>query len=88
MTHALIHFEVFVVDTRPHVYLSTLSEPYNSSAGKGKQMMIGGSKSKTAFTDGYFEKKFDRIMEVKKQRIYKCRWHPCWGIEQRDITSL
>ena len=27
--------------------------------------MIGGSKSKTAFTDGYFEKKFDRIMEVK-----------------------
>lgn len=28
-------------------------------------MMIGGSKSKTAFMDGYFEKKFDRIMEVK-----------------------
>ena len=40
------------------------TEPYNSSAGKGKQMMIGGSKSKTAFVDGYFEKKFDRIMEV------------------------
>ena len=29
-------------------------------------MMVGGSKSKTAFMDGYFEKKFDRIMEVKK----------------------
>ena len=47
------------------MYLYTLPEPYNSSASKGKQMMIGGSKSKTAFMDGYFEKKFDRIMEVR-----------------------
>ena len=44
-------------------------EPYNSSAGKGKQMLIGGSKSKTAFVDGYFEKKFDRIMEVREYKL-------------------
>ena len=30
-------------------------------------MLIGGSKSRTAFMDGYFEKKFDRIMEVRIQ---------------------
>ena len=44
-------------------YTHTL-EPYIDSASKGKQMMIGGTKSKTANQDGYFEKKFDRIMEV------------------------
>ena len=39
-------------------------EPYNDSAGKGKQMMIEGAKSKTALQIGYFGKTFDRIMEV------------------------
>jgi len=36
----------------------------DGTAGKGKQMMVGGTKSKTAFQDGYFRKNFDRIMEV------------------------
>ena len=56
---------------------SVLSEPYNSSAGEGKQMLIEGSKTRTAFMDGYFEKKFDRIMEVridrKRDRIMEVR---------------
>ena len=54
-----LHFKICVY-TPAHTH----TEPYNSSASKGKQMMIGGSKSKTAFVDGYFEKKFNRIMEV------------------------
>ena len=44
-------------------YVPPTGKPYNDSASKGKQMLIGGSKSKTAFVDGYFDKKFDRIME-------------------------
>ena len=55
----------------------TLTEPYNGSASKGKQMMIGGSKSKTAFMDGYFEKKFDRIMEVNKKLTNSTMCHLC-----------
>ena len=54
------------------------TEPYNSSAGKGKQMMIGGSKSKTAFVDGYFEKKFDRIMEVISIVVFCHLVYPLW----------
>ncbi len=41
-------------------------EPYNESAGKGKQMMLGGTKSKTALQTGYFGKSFDRVMEVSE----------------------
>ena len=40
------------------------AEPFNESASKDKQMLIEGAKSKTAFQDGYFSKKFDRVMEV------------------------
>ena len=36
--------------------------------------MIGGSKSKTAFVDGYFEKKFDRIMEVSLAMAHTCKY--------------
>lgn len=43
-----------------------IAEPFNASASKGKQMMLDGTKSKTAAQDGYFDKKFDRIMEVGK----------------------
>lgn len=41
-------------------YVPPSGKAFNASAGKGKQMMIGGTKSKTA---GYFGKTFDRIME-------------------------
>ena len=47
-----------------HSHAHTHTEPYNDSAGKGKQMMVGGTKSKTAFQTGYFGKSFDRVMEV------------------------
>ena len=44
--------------------LPTTTEAFNATAGKGKQMMIGGTKSKTALQTGYFGKTFDRVMEV------------------------
>ena len=37
--------------------------PFNVSAYKGRQMMVGSTKSKTAYQTGYFGKTFDRIME-------------------------
>ena len=37
---------------------------FNESAMKGKQMLIGGTKAKTATQSGYFGKSFDRIQEV------------------------
>lgn len=32
-------------------------------AYKGRQMMVGSTKSKTAYQTGYFGKTFDRVME-------------------------
>ena len=37
--------------------------PFNLSAYKGRQMMVGSTKSKTAYQTGYFGKTFDRVME-------------------------
>ena len=51
--------------TLTHTHTHTHTEPYNESAGKGKQMTVGGSKPKTASQDGYFGKSFDRVMEVQ-----------------------
>ena len=36
--------------------------PFNVAASKGKQMLPGGSKSKSAMQAGYFDKNFQRIM--------------------------
>ena len=46
------------------LYLFIAAEPFNESASKSKQFLMEGTKSKTAFQDGYFSKKFDRVMEV------------------------
>ena len=49
-------------------------------AYKGRQMMVGSTKSKTAYQTGYFGKTFDRIMEgeaysdpVKRRRQGKLK---------------
>ena len=45
--------------------VSTLhTEVFNESAAKGKQMVIGGTKSKTASQSGYFDATFSRILQV------------------------
>ncbi|XP_064613219.1 cilia-and flagella-associated protein 96-like isoform X1 [Liolophura sinensis] len=36
---------------------------FNTSAGKGKQMLPGGSKERSALQAGYFDNKFQRILE-------------------------
>ncbi|KAK3722098.1 hypothetical protein QZH41_019843 [Actinostola sp. cb2023] len=36
---------------------------FNTAAHKGKQILPGGSKTKSSIQDGYFDKKFNRIME-------------------------
>ena len=36
---------------------------FNEPAGKGKQMLPGGSKDKSAKQDGYFAEKYGRVME-------------------------
>ena len=38
---------------------------FNQSAAKGKQILPGGSKSRTALQTGYFSDKFTRIMEAE-----------------------
>ena len=40
------------------------AEAFNESAAKGKQMVIGGTKSKTASQSGYFDATFNRILQV------------------------
>ncbi|XP_005090248.1 UPF0602 protein C4orf47 homolog isoform X2 [Aplysia californica] len=51
---------------------------FNDAAGKGKQMLPGGSKDKSARQDGYFSEKFNRVMDgeaysdpVKLRRRYR-----------------
>jgi len=56
------------------------TKAFNVSAYKGKQMLPGGSKTRTAGQGGYFSEKFTRIMEaeaysdpVKMRRQYKLK---------------
>ena len=51
-----------LLSVRLSVCLS-VAEPFNASAYKGRQMMVGSTKSKTAYQTGYFGKTFDRVME-------------------------
>ena len=36
---------------------------FNEAAGRGKQMLPGGRKSKSALPSGYFSDKFSRVLE-------------------------
>ena len=36
---------------------------FNEAAGKGKQMLPGGSKTRSALQMGYFNDKYNRVME-------------------------
>lgn len=45
------------------LFLSSVSEPFNESAHKAKQMLPGGSKTISALQAGYFDEKFARVME-------------------------
>jgi len=54
------------------------SGSFNEAAGKGKQMLPGGSKDRSAKQDGYFSEKFTRVMDgeaytdpVKRRRQYR-----------------
>lgn len=53
---------------------------FNLAAHKGKQMLPGGSKTRSALQAGYFDQKFNRIMEgeafsdpVKRRRQQKLK---------------
>nr|CAB3227129.1 UPF0602 protein C4orf47 homolog [Phallusia mammillata] len=48
-------------DKYPKVHVSSL--PFNDSAYKGKHMLPGGSKTRSALQAGYFDSQFKRIME-------------------------
>lgn len=43
-------------------YTNVNNKPFNDVAHKGKQMLPGGSKTKSALQAGYFDKNFNRIM--------------------------
>jgi len=43
-------------------YVNPNNKPFNVAAHKGKQMLPGGTKCKTALQSGYFDKTFNRIM--------------------------
>ncbi len=44
-------------------YFFFIPEPFNVNASKGKQMLPGGSKTKSALQSGYFDKSFVRTLE-------------------------
>lgn len=44
-------------------YVPPGSKSFNQAAGKGKQMLIGGTKDRSALQHGYFREKFDRVYE-------------------------
>uniref|UniRef100_A0A8D0H713 Cilia-and flagella-associated protein 96 n=1 Tax=Sphenodon punctatus TaxID=8508 RepID=A0A8D0H713_SPHPU len=44
-------------------YASQFSRPFNEAASKNKQMLLGGSKEKSALQAGYFEPQFVRLFE-------------------------
>ncbi|XP_074648316.1 cilia-and flagella-associated protein 96-like [Tubulanus polymorphus] len=46
-------------------YKSRNASSFNEAAGKGKQMLPGGSKTRSSRQDGYFADKFNRIMEAE-----------------------
>lgn len=48
-------------DKYPKVHLESL--PFNAAAYKGKHMLPGGSKGRSALQAGYFDNQFKRIME-------------------------
>jgi len=59
-------------------YKNAHSGGFNEAAGKGKQMLPGGSKDRSAKQDGYFSEKFTRVMDgeaysdpVKRRRQHR-----------------
>ncbi|XP_072371995.1 cilia-and flagella-associated protein 96 [Scyliorhinus torazame] len=44
-------------------YIDTMSKPFNEGAYKGKQMLLEGSKTKSATQAGYFDNEFMRIFQ-------------------------
>lgn len=59
-------------------YRSTANDAFNEIAGKGKQMLPGGSKERSAQQHGYFTDKFGRVFEgegysdpIKLRRRYR-----------------
>lgn len=53
---------------------------FNAAAGKGKQMLPGGLKEKSARQDGFFNDKFNRMFEgeaysdpIKQRRQYRIK---------------
>lgn len=44
-------------------YVSHYRKPFNDAAGKGKQMLMGSTKSKSALQAGYFTEQFGRMLE-------------------------
>ena len=55
-----------------NVYIYIFAEAFNESAAKGKQMVIGGTKSKASSQSGYFETNFSRILQVKDTFFCVC----------------
>lgn len=53
-------------------YFHIFAEAFNESAAKGKQMVIGGTKSKASSQSGYFETTFNRVLQVKTLSVYTC----------------
>lgn len=42
-------------------YKPSFNKPFNAGAGKGRQMIPGGSKEKCGNQAGYFDNKFNRL---------------------------
>ena len=62
------------------IFVSICLAQFNQSAGKGKQLMSGCSKSKTATQTGYFSDQFMRVMDgeaysdqVKMRRQFRLK---------------
>lgn len=75
----LCFFFFFVYLTRTFITFILYIE-FNVKAHKGKQMLPGGSKTTSALQAGYFDQKFNRIMEgeafsdpVKRRRQDKLK---------------
>ena len=70
------------IETRPWSYTSYFyfSVQFNEKATKGKQMLPGGSKTRSALQAGFFSEKFTRVMEgeaysdpIKNRRQYRLK---------------
>lgn len=62
------------------LYFSFLSVAFNDASQKGKQMLPGGSKERSALQAGYFTDKFGRVFEseaysdpIKLRRQHRLR---------------